>query len=109
MIEGSDGDEDADMRAVPEDESDEEMGVTQEDVDDEVSTILLAQTGQSSKSYRRDFKKSCTHLVSELPFAAKNHAGGQARALSQPRSWICLGPHDCRPWIRQTVGFHSKG
>ena len=66
VIEGSDGDEDADMGAVQEDESEEEMGMVHQDIDDEISTILLAQMGQSSKSYRRDFAKGYRHLVSEV-------------------------------------------
>ena len=64
VIEDDDADENADMDAVNEAESEEEIGMVHEDVDDEISAIFLAQMGQSSKSYRREFAKSCTHLVS---------------------------------------------
>ena len=37
-------------------DSAEEMGIDHEDLEDEVSIIPLAQLGQSSKSYRREFK-----------------------------------------------------
>ena len=65
-VEDNDDNEDADMGAVQEDESEEEVGIVHEDVEDEVSTILLAQLCQSSKSYRREFKKSSRYLVSEI-------------------------------------------
>ena len=65
-IEGSDGDEDADMGAVQEDESEEEMSMVHEDIDDEISTILLAQIAQSSKPHRREIAKNSTHFVSEV-------------------------------------------
>lgn len=58
--------EDADMGAVQEEESEEEVGIVHEDLEDEVSTLLLAQMGQSSRSYRREFKKASKHLVSEI-------------------------------------------
>ena len=63
VIEDDTGDEDADMDAVNEADSEEEIGMVHEDVEDEISAILLAQMGQSSKSYRRKFAKSCRHLV----------------------------------------------
>ena len=66
VIEDDDDNEDADMGALQEDESEEEMGIVHEDIGDEVSTILLAQLGQSSKSYRHEFKKSSKYLVSEI-------------------------------------------
>ena len=57
---------DADMGAVNEAESEEEMGIVHEDVEDEVSSMLLAQSGQSRKSYKRELRKGCRHLVSEI-------------------------------------------
>ena len=57
---------DADMGAVQEEESEEEMGIVHEDIDDEISNILLAQLGQSTKSYRRGLRKGYKHLVSEI-------------------------------------------
>ena len=60
------GDEDADMGAVQEEESEEEMGIVHEDIDDEVSAILLAQVGHSSRSCRRELRKGYKHLVSEI-------------------------------------------
>ena len=65
-IDDESGCEDADMGAVQEDESEEEVGIVHEDLEDEVTTILLAQMGQSSKSHRREFKKAAKHLVSEI-------------------------------------------
>ena len=43
------------MAPIGEDESEEEMCIVHGDIEDEVSTILLAQVGQSSKPYRREF------------------------------------------------------
>ena len=57
---------DADMGAVQEEESEEEMGIVHGDIDDEVSAILLAQVGHSSRSYRRELRKGYKHLVSEI-------------------------------------------
>ena len=65
-LDGNDADEDADMGMVREEESEEEVGVLHEDIEDEVSGILLAQLCQSGRSHRRDFKKASRHLVSEI-------------------------------------------
>ena len=65
-IESDVADEDADMGVVNEDESEEEIGMVHEDIDDEVSAILLAQMGQFGKSYRREAAKNCRQLVSEI-------------------------------------------
>ena len=62
VIESSDGDEDADMGAVQEDEFEEEMGMVHEDIDDEISTTFLAQMGKSSKSYRRELENRVEEL-----------------------------------------------
>ena len=80
-----DGDEDADMGAVQEEESEEEMGIVHEDIDDEISAVLLAQVGQSSRSYRRELRKSYKHLVSEIyspPRITKEIKQGRFRHLA---------------------------
>ena len=66
VIEDDVGSEDANMDAVNEAESEEEMWIVHEDVEDEMSSILLAQMGQSSKSCRRELAKGCRQRVSEL-------------------------------------------
>ena len=45
VIGGSDGDEDADMGAVQENETEEEMGIAHGDIEDEVSITFLTQMG----------------------------------------------------------------
>ena len=69
--------EDADMGAVHGAESEEDVGVVYEDIEDDVMTVLLAQMGQSSKSYRREFKKASKHLVSEI---YSPHPGSRTRS-----------------------------
>ena len=66
QVAGDDGEADEDMGAVDEAESEEEKAIVHEDVDDEISTMLLAQLGQSGKTYRRELRTSYKHLVSEI-------------------------------------------
>ena len=65
--EESDHEMDTDMGIVGEDESEEEhAGMLYEDTEDAISSILLAQLGQSGRSYRREIAKGYRHLVSEI-------------------------------------------
>ena len=96
-----DADEDADMDVMNE----EQIGVVHEDIEDEISGILLAQLGQPGRSYRRDFKKASRHLVSEIyspPRITQEIKRGRYRRLA-PR--LCDGSYNSRPGRRSTVGF----
>ena len=95
--------EDADMGAVQEEESEEEIGIVHEDLEDEVSTILLAQLGQSSKSYRREFRKASKHLVSEIyspPRITREVKNGRYRNLAPgfALDLTVVDPEDGKPW-----------
>ena len=100
-VENNDMGDDEDMGAVQEDigdevpasgatdpvenESEEETGIVHEDVEDEISSMLLAQLGQSGKSYRRELRKSYKHLVSEIyspPRITKEIRRGRYRNLA---------------------------
>jgi len=94
---------DADMGAVQEEESEEEMGIVHEDVDDEVSAILLAQVGHSSRSYRRELRKGYKHLVSEIyspPRVTKEIKQGRFRHLAPgfALDLTVIDPEDGQPW-----------
>ncbi len=78
---------DADMGAVHEAESDEEMGIVHGDVEHEISAMLLAQLGRPSKSYTRGPGKGCRHSVSEIyspPMITREIKNGRFRNLFLP-------------------------
>jgi hypothetical protein len=99
---------DADMGAVHEAESEEEMGIVHEDVEDEISSMLLAQLGQSSKSYKRELRTGCKHLVSEIyspPRITQEIKRGRFRHLAPgfALDLTVVDPDDNTPW-----GFSTK-
>ena len=102
-LDDHDADGDAEMGMVREEESEEEIGVLHEDIEDEVSNILLAQMGQSSRSYRRDFRKASRHLVSEIyspPRITQEIKRGRYRNLAPGFAFdlTIVDPDDGEPW-----------
>jgi len=98
-----DPDGDAEMGVVGEDESEEEMGIVHEDFEDEISSMLLAQLGQSSKAYKRELRKGCRHLVSEIyspPRITREIKNGRWKRLAPgfALDFTVLDPDDSMPW-----------
>ena len=91
------------MGAVRGAESEEEIGIVHEDFDDEVSTTLLTQLGQSSRSYRREVKKGSKHLVSEIyspPRITRDVRRGRYRNFAPgfALDLAVVDPDDGQPW-----------
>ncbi len=85
------------------DESEEEMGIVHEDAEDEISTMLLAQLGHFSKSYKRELRTGCRHLVSETwspPGIAREIKNGRFCHLAPGFALDLAGVHpdDNKPW-----------
>lgn len=94
---------DAGMGAVVEDESEEEMGITHEDVEDEISSVLLAQLGQSSKSHKRELSSGRRPLVSEIyspPGITREIRNSRFRHLAPAFALdlTAVDPADNKPW-----------
>ena len=103
IIENDVSDGDADMDAVNEDESEEEVGIVHEDIEDEISAILLAQMGQSGRSYQRERAKSCRRPVSEIyspPRGTKELKRSRYRKLAPgfALDLPVVDPDDGKPW-----------
>ena len=65
--------------------------------------MLLAQVGQSSKPYRRELRKGCRHLVSEIdspPRFTKELKRGRHRHLAPGFAFdlTVIDPDDGMPW-----------
>ena len=66
QITGDNDGVDEGMDVVNEEESEDEAGIVHEDIGDDVSPMLLAQLGQTGRSYRREVRTRYKHLVSEI-------------------------------------------